>query len=154
MKRDQKKGSDGLDGLFGGLGNLIENLTKLAEVSPNITEEQKERLAQAKEALGERGEQVFDAGPFQIATKFNIGSASKRQEPSDSWKKKDMFQAPRKKSEKATKQDPISKDEKIAKTEENMAYWKEEIETIVKEFGFDSLSDELKKMAKTLGIKK
>ena len=38
--------------------------------------------------------------------------------------------------------------------EYNQAYWKEEIETMIKEFGINFLSNELKEMAKTLGIKK
>ena len=150
------KKNTGIDSILGGfagnIGSLIESLGKLAENSPlvNLTEEQKERLAQAKEALGKTGHQVFDAGPFQVATKFNLGSASKRQEKKedDSWEKKTNFTSPPK-SQKSTEK---TKEEKIMRAEEDIAFWKEELAATIKEFGVDSLSDELRKMAKDLGI--
>jgi len=67
----------GLDGLLGGLGNigkLIESASKLAENTGNLTDEQQERLAEAKEMLREQGMTTSGNGKFQVAHGFNISS--------------------------------------------------------------------------------
>ena len=66
------------------------------------------------------------------------------------------FKIKGKKGKGNTKKSPIFDLTSIVReaSEHNKAYWKVELGKIVKEFGLSSLSDELKKMAKSLGIKK
>ena len=71
----------GLDGLLGGLGNigkLIESASKLAENTGNLTDEQLERLAEAKEMLREQGMTTSGNGKFQVAHGFNISGMGSR----------------------------------------------------------------------------
>ena len=71
----------GLDGLLGGLGNigkLIESASKLAESTGNLTDEQQERLAEAKEMLREQGMTTSGNDKFQVAHGFNMSGMGSR----------------------------------------------------------------------------
>ena len=72
------KGLDGLLGELGNIGKLIESASKLAENTGNLTDEQQERLAEAKEMLGEQGMTTSGNDKFQIAHGFNISSMGGR----------------------------------------------------------------------------
>ena len=58
-----------------GLDKLVDAATKLGKASGNLSEEQIERLEEAKKVLGERGENVFNLG--KLAGSFSINSGSR-----------------------------------------------------------------------------
>ena len=61
--------------ILGPLDKLVDAATKLGEASGNLSEEQIERLEEAKKVLGERGENVFNLG--KLAGSFSINSGSR-----------------------------------------------------------------------------